>query len=87
MIGGDPTQRCRSGRSTEYPPFSSIGTCVSLAMPALWTECNYTFGGPHEGIVHIALCDGSVRAVSENIDIVVWRCLGVMADGQVTGEF
>ena len=80
-------------RSTEYPPFSSIRMCVSFivppggGMPGQWTECNYTFGGPHEGIVHAALVDGAVRTVSENVDMHVWRSLGAMADGQITGEF
>jgi prepilin-type N-terminal cleavage/methylation domain-containing protein/prepilin-type processing-associated H-X9-DG protein len=29
--------------------------------------------GPHTGGLHVALCDGSVKFVSENIDVNVWR--------------
>jgi prepilin-type N-terminal cleavage/methylation domain-containing protein len=74
-------------RSTEFPPFQSIGQCVSVLKPLFWMECTYVFGGPHEGVVHVSLCDGSVRTISENVDNMLWRCLGPMADGQVIGEF
>jgi hypothetical protein len=60
---------------------------VSVLKPLFWMECTYVFGGPHEGVVHVSLCDGSVRTISENVDNMLWRCLGPMADGQVIGEF
>lgn len=41
----------------------------------------------HEGVVHCLLMDGSVRAVSENLDRLVWQKLGTRAGGEVTGEF
>jgi len=41
----------------------------------------------HEGIVQSLLMDGSVRAVSENIDINVWRALGTRAGNEPLGEF
>lgn len=41
----------------------------------------------HEGIVQVALMDGSCRSVSENIDLGVWRSLGTRAGGEVVGEF
>jgi len=41
----------------------------------------------HTGIVHSLLMDGSVRAISENIDLSVWRALGTRAGGEVVGEF
>ncbi|MGQ0635855.1 MAG: DUF1559 family PulG-like putative transporter [Planctomycetaceae bacterium] len=41
----------------------------------------------HEGIVQVLLMDGSARAVSENIDLQVWRRLGTRAGGDVVGEF
>ncbi|QDT52775.1 Type II secretion system protein G precursor [Caulifigura coniformis] len=41
----------------------------------------------HEGIVQTLLVDGSVRAVSENIDLQVWRRLGTRSGGEVVGEF
>jgi len=41
----------------------------------------------HEGGVHSLLCDGSVRFVSENIDLQTWRALGSRADGEVVEKF
>jgi len=33
------------------------------------------------------MCDGSVRFISENIDLGTWNNLGDSSDGQVLGEF
>jgi len=41
----------------------------------------------HTGGVQVALCDGSVKFVSNNIDLQTWRKAGIAADGQVMGEF
>jgi prepilin-type N-terminal cleavage/methylation domain-containing protein len=41
----------------------------------------------HTGIVHAALMDGSVKSISENIDLTVWRALGTRVGGEVVGEF
>ena len=41
----------------------------------------------HEGGVHSMLCDASVRFISENIDLHIWRGLGTRAGREVLGEF
>jgi type II secretory pathway pseudopilin PulG len=41
----------------------------------------------HTGGVHALLADGSVRFVSENIDLTVWRNLSTRAGGEIVGEF
>lgn len=41
----------------------------------------------HTGIVNSLLMDGSVRSISENIDLGTWRNLGSRNDGNVVGEF
>ena len=41
----------------------------------------------HVGGVHVGLCDGSVKFISENIDLNVWRALSTRAGGEVMGEF
>lgn len=42
---------------------------------------------PHTGICQFALGDGSVRAISENIDEGVYNSLGTRDGGEVVGEF
>lgn len=41
----------------------------------------------HTGGVHVLMCDGSTRFISENIDYVLWQSLGSRAGGEVIGEF
>ena len=41
----------------------------------------------HTGGAQILLGDGSVRFISDNIDINTWRALGSMNNGEVIGEF
>ncbi len=41
----------------------------------------------HPGVVNIALMDGSVRSISENIDLEIWRAVGTRQGGEVLGEF
>jgi prepilin-type N-terminal cleavage/methylation domain-containing protein len=41
----------------------------------------------HTGGAQVCLGDGSVRFVSENVDIGVWRAVGSMNGGEVVGEW
>lgn len=41
----------------------------------------------HPGIVNTLLMDGSVRAISETINLPTWRALGTRAGNEVVGEF
>lgn len=41
----------------------------------------------HVGIVQAALMDGSVRSISSNIDLQVWRALGTRSGGEIVGEY
>ena len=42
---------------------------------------------PHVGMAQFALCDGSVRSISENIDESLYNALGSRSGGEVVGEF
>jgi len=64
------------------------------AMPAAWgfnntpTQNWYQFESYHTAVVQFALADGSVRAISKNIDSNLYIfSLAAMADGRVVGEF
>jgi hypothetical protein len=39
----------------------------------------------HTGGVQVGLCDGSIRFVSNTVDLVVWRSVGSRAGGEVVG--
>lgn len=58
------------------------GSHTTLASYSVVTSRSY-----HEGIVQGLLADGAVKAVSENIDLRIWRALGTRAGGEVVGEF
>ncbi|HTI51106.1 MAG TPA: DUF1559 domain-containing protein [Planctomycetaceae bacterium] len=41
----------------------------------------------HPGGVHVLLCDGATRFVSNSVDLTVWQGLGSRQGGEVPGEF
>ena len=41
----------------------------------------------HVGGTHVALLDGTVRFVNENIDLNTWRGLGTSRGSEFIGEF
>ena len=42
---------------------------------------------PHVGLCHFALCDGSVRAISENIDATTYNALSTRSGEELIGDF
>jgi prepilin-type N-terminal cleavage/methylation domain-containing protein len=60
-----------NGRSCMFPP-GRIATTVN---------------SQHIGGVQLLLCDGSVRFLSENMDVNTWRNLGSIDGGEVIAEF
>lgn len=51
------------------------------------TIMELTFGSYHTGGAQFAMADGSVRFISENLDLGVLRSLGSIGGGEVIGEF
>jgi prepilin-type processing-associated H-X9-DG protein len=60
-----------NGRSCRYPPSRMASAANSR----------------HVGGVHVLLCDGSVRFVSNSIDLGVWRGVGSRNGNEVLGDF
>lgn len=58
-----------------------ITTCSSS------TERLFQFSSPHVGGCHFGLADGSVRFLSENMDLQLFNALLTRATGEVVGEF
>jgi len=90
-----------TGVTTTMPPNSPISHTVSGTTYFdynSWQEGkNGSAGSPtyamitsrsfHEGVVQVALFDGSARTISENIDLSIWRALSTRSGGEVMGEF
>ncbi|MBI1313912.1 DUF1559 domain-containing protein [bacterium] len=55
--------------------------------PASPTYAAVTSRSYHLGVVNSVLMDGSVKTISDNIDLQVWRNLGNREDGESVGEF
>lgn len=60
-----------NGRSCMFPP-GRIAT---------------TANSQHVGGVHLLLCDGTVKFISDNLDLATWRNLGSINGGELLGEF
>jgi len=56
------------------------GTLTKLNM------VRHTARSAHPGGVHVGLCDGSVRFVSESIALGLWRALGTPDGGEMIGD-
>ena len=65
------------------------GTPGNVRDPALGLNNGpNTFGSPHTGIVHFLFMDGSVRAISNDIDLEILKALGTPDGGEdVSGFF
>ena len=67
-----------------YIPKQAIaGNVIAISQ---WPR-NYGFASKHVGGCHFAMCDGSARFVSENIDTTLYRAASTISSGEVQGEF
>ena len=74
--------RVYSCKSTTYPK----APCQNGNADGLTGRWNFA-RSLHPGGVQTTLCDGSVRFVSETVNVVTWRNLGNRRDGNVLGEY
>lgn len=71
-----------------YGPNSRNWDCVTNASTLGYTAIGWKAArSQHVGGVHLLMCDGSVKFVNENVDIVVWRSAATRAGSEVLGEF
>ncbi|MDY0170318.1 MAG: DUF1559 domain-containing protein [Thermoguttaceae bacterium] len=64
------------------------GTYGGGILGNLLNMCVHTARSRHPGGVNVAMCDGSVRFVSESIALRIWQSLATPAGGEViSGEF
>jgi prepilin-type N-terminal cleavage/methylation domain-containing protein/prepilin-type processing-associated H-X9-DG protein len=80
--------------NTHQSDLLAVGFCVSSPdMPCIEgsnTGNNFTYQNSmrsrHVGGAHASMCDGSVKFLSENIDMTVMRALSTMAGGETTSS-
>jgi prepilin-type N-terminal cleavage/methylation domain-containing protein len=64
-----------------------VTTWQEGTLPVTPTYAAITSRSYHVGCVNSAMMDGTVRTISENIDLYVWRALSTRAGSEVIGEF
>ena len=71
-----------------YTPNDKRWDCVTNAFSLGYTAIGWKAArSMHVGGVHLLLCDGSVRFISDNISGTTWRSLSTRAGSEVLGEF
>jgi hypothetical protein len=71
-----------------YNPNDSRWDCITNAYSLGYTAVGWKAARSlHLGGVHLMMCDGSVRFVSNNIDTTLWRSLATRAGGEVISNF
>ncbi len=80
-LPGGAVDQCAAGENVDFTS-QQEATSTTAATYAIITSRSW-----HTGVVNAAMADGSVRTVSENIDLATWRALGTRAGGEVVGEF
>lgn len=79
-IGGDDPDKSWGEDMSEFVGSTGAPINTLKGQPGY----QLSFSSPHAGGAHVALCDGSVRFVAEEIDPQTWRNLGSRADGNVS---
>ncbi|WP_437230772.1 DUF1559 domain-containing protein [Planctomicrobium sp. SH661] len=84
-LASHPDPRMFNVTSVRYPPNAVFNTAANGMIANYGT--NNPMNSPHAGGVQVTLADGSVRFISENINMLTLRILCSRDDGQVLGEF
>jgi prepilin-type N-terminal cleavage/methylation domain-containing protein/prepilin-type processing-associated H-X9-DG protein len=70
--------------ATMLPDFDK---CSVLIAPRSNNFCKYGWGAFHTGVINFVFGDGSVRPITETIDMNVFQALSTIAGGEVIGSF
>ena len=75
-------RQCFAGKNSGVPCCTLIGGSSSDVVNQVISARS-----KHTGGVHVSLCDGAVRFISDNIDVGVWRALSTARGGEIVGDF
>jgi prepilin-type N-terminal cleavage/methylation domain-containing protein/prepilin-type processing-associated H-X9-DG protein len=64
-------------------PNSHIADCQNDQIPSKFAAGVITARSLHAGGVNVAFVDGSIRFISNSVDLKTWRALGTAADGEI----
>ncbi|MDA0920594.1 MAG: DUF1559 domain-containing protein [Planctomycetota bacterium] len=68
-----------------------IAILVAFGLPCAGTSgtnpLNFSARSQHTGGVHVVLCDGALKFISDNIDVNTWQGLSTMRGNEVLGDF
>jgi len=73
--------------TVRYPINADLTICNGTSGCNTTYDLNTTLSSFHPGGTHGLLCDGSVRFLSQNMDMGILLMLSARSDGQVIGEF
>jgi hypothetical protein len=83
MPGAGSCNRIANLTTINYPP--NGGTSGAAGVGGYYPNTGLT--SAHVGGVHVLLGDGSVRFISNNMNMATLRYLAVRDDGNITGDF
>jgi prepilin-type N-terminal cleavage/methylation domain-containing protein len=93
-IGSPQSDPCACTGGTEGTEFTEVVGTTIVRMNLRTQEpsahgrlMEISFGSYHEGGAMFGLADGSVRFISENIDLMLYQALSTRAGNEVIGEF
>ena len=72
---------------TKYPPNSSSRTLLGSRPADAHARYNTPMSSAHAGSVHVAMTDGTVRQINNNINMDTLTYLSVRNDSRVPGEY
>lgn len=90
MLGGGGSDRkhCFSNGADSNPPTEMTEYLIAAeSNDPINSYGEEAAGSYHVGGAHFVLCDGSVRFLSENISMTIYRALSTRAKREVIGEF